>query len=120
MKNIYLTFLSLADAISPPSVTPGTMDFESKKLLEVIYMNYANGTALTVTDAMQQKQVGSPATIHRRIDFLRAEGLVEIAHFGKNKRSKHLKPTQAAQKYFDEVNDALLTALNANQPPAQA
>jgi hypothetical protein len=120
MKNIYLTFLSLADAISAPTVNHGNMDFESKKLLEVIYFNYANGTALTVTDAMNQKQVGSPATIHRRIDVLRAEGLVEIAYLGKNKRSKHLKPTQAAEKYFDDINAALLTALNKTQTPAGA
>jgi len=111
MKKIYLTFLALADAISPAQMTPGTLDFESKKLLEVIYLNYVNGTALTVSDAMQQKPVGSPATIHRRIDFLRAEGLVEIAYLGKNKRSKYLKPTEAADTYFEDINQALLTAL---------
>ena len=109
MRETYLRFLSLAQALDGASVP--TVDETARHLLQLIALRHAQGNALTVTDAMAMSTVASPATIHRKLDALREAGLIDQTFEGKNRRTKYLVPTQAAQNYFDQVGKVMEQAL---------
>ena len=96
-KHIYLRFLNLVHALEGGSTAP-TMDLDAKKLLEVIFVRYANDKPMTVTDAMALSHIASPATIHRKLDQLREMGMIDTEFEGKNRRTKYLVPTQMAHE----------------------
>lgn len=111
MKNqaIYLRFLSLLHAIEGKGELP-QLDLDAKKLLEVIAVQHSHGHPLTVTDAMALSHVASPATIHRKLDLLREIGMIETHFEGSNRRTKYLKPTPQAEKYFTTVGEVMQKA----------
>ncbi|MEY4727413.1 MAG: hypothetical protein RLZ36_2040 [Pseudomonadota bacterium] len=108
MKKTYLRFLSLVHALDNTSVA--SLDETAKHLLQLIVLRYAQGQALTVTEAMAMSTVASPATIHRKLTSLLDAGLVTQVFEGKNRRTKYLTPTAAAETYFAELGDAMAKA----------
>lgn len=84
------------------------VDLTAQKLLEVI-ATCAGFEALTVTEAMGLDEIGSPATLHRKMNDLLAEGLIYHQFEGKNRRTKFLHPTQKALNHFNNLSQALLT-----------
>jgi len=111
-KQIYLNFLNLIHALDGGEHAPH-MDLDAKKLLEVIAVHYAQGSSLTVTDAMAMNSIASPATIHRKLDQLRELGMIDTVFEGKNRRTKFLVPTKAANAYFDRMSGAMQSAVNS-------
>ncbi|BDU55128.1 MULTISPECIES: hypothetical protein [unclassified Limnohabitans] len=109
-KQIYLRFLNLIHALDGGENAPA-MDLDAKKLLEVIAVRHGQEKPLTVTDAMGLNSIASPATIHRKLDQLRELGMIDTVFEGKNRRTKYLVPTQAAQAYFDQVGKVMAQAL---------
>lgn len=111
MKNqhIYLRFLTLLHAIEGQGELP-TLDLDAKKLLEVIAVQHSQGQPLTVSDAMALSHVASPATIHRKLDLLREIGMIETQFEGSNRRTKFLRPTPQAEKYFSTVGEVMQKA----------
>ncbi len=106
---IYLRFLSLLHAIEGKGELPA-LDLDAKKLLEVIAVRNSQGQSLTVSDAMALTHIASPATIHRKLDMLREMGMIESHFEGSNRRTKYLRPTPQAEKYFAAVGDVMLKA----------
>ena len=109
-SQIYLRFLHLTQAISGELPT-SNVDFSALRLLEAIAVAKAQGSPLTVTNAMELNTLASPATLHRKLDALLEAGLVEQEFEGKNRRTKYLVPTQSASKYFEQMGRALVTAI---------
>ncbi len=107
MKNLYLRFLSLANAIDGSATQLSNVDETAKQLLHVIALHHAQGKALTVTDAMAMASIASPATIHRKLDDLRESGLIAQTFEGKNRRTKYLVPTKVADKYFANLSKVM-------------
>ena len=105
-QTIYLRFLALLHAIEGKGEIP-TLDLDAKKLLEVIAVHHTQGNPLTVTDAMALGHVASPATIHRKLDILREIGMIETHFEGSNRRTKYLRPTPQAEKYFSTVGEVM-------------
>jgi DNA-binding MarR family transcriptional regulator len=105
MIKTYLRFLSLVQALDSASVSD--VDETSRHLLQLIVLKHAQGHALTVTDAMAMASVASPATIHRKLDALREAGLITQTFEGKNRRTKYLVPTDAANAYFSKLGQAM-------------
>ena len=114
MKNIYLSFLALVEALQGETGALSSIDLEAKKLLEIIAVKHSEGDPLKVMDAMRLDDIASPATIHRKLTQLAQAGLIDMAHQGTNRRKKFLIPTPAAQKYFDRVGEAMTKAVAAN------
>lgn len=112
MKSTYLRFLAIVDLLNGPKSELYAIDFEAKKLLEVIAVQNEKNERLTVTKAMQLTAIASPATIHRKLDQLREAGLIEVAFEGRNRRSKYLVPTDAANKYFSQIGAVMTTAVS--------
>jgi Fe2+ or Zn2+ uptake regulation protein len=109
-KHIYMRFLNLIHALDGGANAP-QMDLDAKKLLEVVSVRHDLGKPLTVTDAMALQHIASPATIHRKLDQLRELGLIDTVFEGKNRRTKYLVPTPAAQAYFEQVGQVMKQAL---------
>jgi len=83
------------------------VDFEARRLLEIIALRESEGNPMTVTDAMALTDIASPATLHRKLDSLLSAGLVEHHFEGINRRTKYLVPTAIAMNHFDMVGKAL-------------
>jgi DNA-binding MarR family transcriptional regulator len=120
MKHIYLRFLSLAHALRPSLTGKTHLDEMSKRLLEIIAVRFGQGTPMTVTDAMSQLALASPATLHRKLDDLREAGLIEQIFEGQNRRTKYLVPTPTANLYLDKLGQAMCDAVAHAQPAAAA
>jgi DNA-binding MarR family transcriptional regulator len=89
------------------------IDETARYLLNVIAVSYANGKALTVTQAMSLKSVASAATIHRKLDALIEVGLIEQRFEGKNRRTKYLVPTKLAEKHFSSLGNVMSQVLSS-------
>lgn len=107
MKNAYLRFLAIADALTTDSDGALAIDEEAKRLLEVIAVREMNGTRLTVTEAMELGKIASPATIHRKIDILLNAGLIDFAFEGTNRRTKFLVATPKAKQHFESLGKVM-------------
>jgi len=108
--NIYIKFLSLAHAVDRSSMHVSQADETSKQLLGVIATRHSEGKTMSVTEAMALRSIASQATIHRKLDDLREAGLIELVFHGKNRRTKYIVPTDAANKYFSEIGSAIKNA----------
>ncbi len=113
MKNVYLRFLALSNAINGASAQLSTVDQTAKQLLQVIALRHEQGKAMTVTEAMEMASIASPATIHRKLDDLRESGLIEQTFEGKNRRTKYLVPTKVADKYFASLGEMMKQTLTS-------
>jgi len=108
MRNTYLRFLSLAHALEGSTVL--TVDETARHLLQLIALRHAQGNPLTVTEAITMSTVASPATIHRKLDALREADLIVQTFEGKNRRTKYLAPTPAADAYFAKLGEVMSKA----------
>jgi DNA-binding Lrp family transcriptional regulator len=111
MKQIYLRYLVLAEALRKSNLDLSGIDDVGKKLLETIAINSAQGQPLVVTQTMELSEIASPATIHRRIAILLKAGLIEVVKADHNQKIKFLVPTQSSIDYFEKMGTVMATAL---------
>jgi hypothetical protein len=111
MKQIYLRYLVLAEALRKSSIDLSGIDDIGKKLLETIAIRSAQGQPLVVTQTMELSDIASPATIHRRIAVLLNAGLIEVVKAEKNQKIKFLVPTKSSIEYFDKLGKLMASAL---------
>lgn len=102
--SLYLKFLSHVDSFDLK------VDITAQRLLEVISV-CARHEPLNVTEAMQLHELGSQATLHRKLDDLREAGLIFHQYEGKNRRTKFLYPTQKALNHFSKLSAAMMVAI---------
>ena len=103
MKQIYLRYLVLAEALRQSHIDFSGIDETGKKLLETIAIKNAQGRPMVVTETMDLSDIASPATIHRRIEVLKKAGLIQVFQTEKNHKIKYLVPTQASIDYFEKL-----------------
>lgn len=101
----YLKFL---DEASQPVIP---FDKTAQQLLEEVAMTYSEGSKpLTVTNVMEMFHIASPATMHRKMNDLLAFGYITLVYEGENRRTKYLKLTPLAVKYFEKMESIMLRA----------
>jgi DNA-binding PadR family transcriptional regulator len=83
------------------------LDSTCKQILEEIAIGVSNDKLLTVSDVMSFKQLGSPATLHRKLDVLLNAKLVESIFQGNNRRTKYINLTNSGQAYFERLSSAI-------------
>lgn len=113
----YLRFLELSSAVE---ALPG-MDFfdpNHKALFEAILLSWSQGRALTVREAIGRAELGSPATLHKRLVRLRQAELVTVQFIEGDRRSKLLVPTEKGLDYISRFGNQL--AMLGLAPAAQA
>jgi DNA-binding MarR family transcriptional regulator len=106
-RKFYLRFSNLVNAMNKDAGVD--LDSIAMKLLEAITEAHATGAPLKVTDALGL-DIASAATLHKKIDSLKAQGFVHIEHPDDTKRTKFLAPTKQALDHLDALGKALLKA----------
>ena len=81
------------------------LDMACHQLLDLIVIAMHEKRELSVSDALGLQEVGSPATIHKKLQILRDFDLVS-ASFTTDKRTKVLKLTDKARAYYAEIETA--------------
>lgn len=115
LANAYLRFLQLASAVQAlPDGQP--MDANESALLEAVVLRWHAGQAMTVREAIGLDQLGSPATLHKRITRLRAKDLLTSYSEPGDRRAKYLVPTQQALDYFHHLGRTM-TQIQTLQTP---
>ena len=113
-KNYYINFLNLLKALEP-STDEALQDSTCKQILEEIAIGVSNDKLLTVSDVMSFKQLGSPATLHRKLDVLLNAKLVESIFQGNNRRTKYINLTSSGQAYFERLSSAIESVQSIHQ-----
>ena len=112
MKNSYMRFLKIVAALELQQLHKEISPTAIFLLNEIAVKDF-DEQPLTVSQAIDFKSIGSPATLHRKIYELHEAGMIEFRSVGKNRRTKYLHITQAARDYFQIKNDAMLQALES-------
>lgn len=107
MKN-YCEFLRLRNEIGKTYLS-SKLDIACLQLLDLIVIAMYEKKELSVSNALALSEVGSPATIHKKLQLLRDFDLIN-ASFTTDKRTKVLKLTDKAQTYYNEIVKAFHSA----------
>ena len=113
MPNLYLKFLQNIASLEPIQLKHKDLSPTAILLLNEIAVKDFEQYPLNVTQAMEFYELGSPATLHRKINELLNAGMIEFRSVGKNRCTKYLFLTQAARDYFQIKNDAMLKAVQS-------
>jgi len=108
MMNNYCAFLRQKNEIRK-AYLPKKLDWACLQLLDLILIAIQEKKEFSVSNAMLLTEVGSPATIHKKLQILRDFDLV-TASFTTDKRTKFIKPTNKAIAYYDEIARAFCSA----------
>lgn len=105
-KSAYLRFLQLVSAVE---ALPGLEKFDAneKALFDTVVLRWSQGTPLTVREAIHQAELGSPATLHKRLQRLIAKDLLLSEHQGNDRRTKYLMPSQKGLVYIEWLSTQL-------------
>ena len=111
-ENAYLRFLQLAKAIQSLHDAP-LLDANENALLEAIALRWFENKPMTVREAIGISQLGSPATLHKRITRLRNRDLVQTFNQPDDKRAKYLIPTDKSIAMFKDFGKKMNAAISA-------
>jgi len=109
LATAYLRFLQLARSIQALPEGPG-LDANEKALLEAVVVRWHEGSPMTVREAINLTELGSPATLHKRVTRLRQKDLLAAANQEGDRRAKFLIPTPRTLAYFNDLGQSLHTA----------
>ena len=111
-ENAYQRFLQLAKAIQSLPDAP-LSDANENALLEAIALRWFENKPMTVREAIGISQLGSPATLHKRITRLRNRDLVQTFNQPDDKRAKYLIPTDKSIAMFKDFGKKMNAAISA-------
>lgn len=105
----YLRFLQLAKVIQ--ALPDGMeMDANEKALLQAVVLRWYEGQPMTVREAIALDDLGSPATLHKRITRLREKEMLSTLNLECDRRAKFLIPTQRTLDYFSHLGQSMQAA----------
>jgi len=108
--NAYFNFIELVKGLNSVGSLVN-IDPEAKLLLDEIAVHENRNTPLTVSELMALDAIASPATIHRKLNALLEQELVEVQFEGNNRRTKYLVVSSKGNKYFSQLSVAMNKAL---------
>jgi hypothetical protein len=108
----YLRFLQLAKGIQQLPDAP-QLDANEKALLEEVALRWFENSPMTVREAIGLSQLGSPATLHKRITRLRQKDLLMTFNQPEDKRAKYLIPTEKTLAMFGDFGKKMNTVVAA-------
>lgn len=114
LASAYLRFLQLAKVVQ--ALPDGLeMDANESALLHSVVLRWYENRPMTVREAISLDQLGSPATLHKRISRLRDKDMLSTFNQNGDKRAKFLIPTQRTIDYFKNLGQSME---QAQQNPA--
>lgn len=111
-KSAYLRFLQLVSAVE---AMPGLEDFDAneKALFDTLSLAWSKGAPLTVRGAINQENLGSPATLHKRLKRLIAKELICAKFDGNDQRTKYLHLTDKGLVYIEWLSTQMAMTVQA-------
>lgn len=106
----YMRFLQLAKSVQQLPDAP-QLDANEKALLEEIALRWFENRVTTVREAIGLSQLGSPATLHKRITRLRQKDLLKTFNQPEDKRAKYLIPTDKTIAMFGNFGKRMNSAI---------
>ncbi|MFM7012710.1 MAG: hypothetical protein ACKO0Z_25845 [Betaproteobacteria bacterium] len=82
-------------------------DANEKALFDSLCLRWSQGQAMTVRQAISQTNLGSAATLHKRVQRLIAKQLIVATHAGDDKRTKYLAPSEKGLAYIEWLSSKL-------------
>lgn len=105
----YLRFLQLAKVVQ--ALPDGQeMDANELALLESVVLRWYENKPMTVREAIALAELGSPATLHKRITRLREKDMLSTLNLEGDRRAKFLIPTQRTLDYFQHLGQSMQQA----------
>lgn len=105
----YLRFLQLAKVVQ--ALPDGQeMDANEVALLESVVLRWYEGQPMTVREAIGLAELGSPATLHKRITRLREKDMLSTLNQEGDRRAKFLIPTARTLNYFQHLGRSMQLA----------
>jgi DNA-binding MarR family transcriptional regulator len=105
----YLRFLQLAQVVQ--ALPDGLeMDANEKALLQAVVLRWYENEPMTVREAIGLVDLGSPATLHKRITRLRDKDMLNTMNLEGDRRAKFLIPTQRTLDYFSDLGQSMQQA----------
>lgn len=101
MKALYFKFLSSSAEHTLP------VDLTAYRMLQII-ASCSRYEALSVNEVISIQELGSPATLFKKLTKLRHSNLVYTHMKDGDKRSKYLYPTLKARTHFDALSKIML------------
>jgi hypothetical protein len=102
----YLRFLQLARVVQ--ALPDGMeMDANESALLEAVVLRWYENTPMTVREAIGLSELGSPATLHKRITRLRQKEMLNTLNLEGDRRAKFLIPTERTLNYFSHLGQSM-------------
>lgn len=95
----YLNFLKRR-SVGEPSLGIEDFDANQKALFEIAMLNWFQGTPFTVRETIGQSELGSPATLHKRLQRLIAQNMLSSVCMGADRRTKFVMPTAKGLEYL--------------------
>lgn len=106
LAKAYFRFLQLAKAVEAlPDGTP--LDANESALLEAVVLRWHEGHPMTVREAIGLADLGSPATLHKRVTRLRQKEMLDALSEAGDRRAKFLVPSPKALDYFERLGQSL-------------
>lgn len=105
LSTVYFRFLRLSRSLAQSDAQQ--LDANHRVLLETIVLAWYEGKPMTVCEAIALHELGSSATLHKRLATLRQEGYVENFSPDGDRRTKMLTPTEKSLHYFEMLAQAL-------------
>jgi hypothetical protein len=105
----YLRFLQLTRVIQALPDGQG-MDANESALLQSVVLRWYEDQPMTVREAIGLADLGSPATLHKRITRLREKDMLSTLNQEGDRRAKFLIPTQRTLDYFQHLGRSMQQA----------
>lgn len=105
-----MRFLQLAKSVQQLPDAP-QLDANEKALLEEIALRWFENRVMTVREAIGLSQLGSPATLHKRITRLRQKDLLKTFNQPEDNRAKYLIPTDKTIAMFGNFGKRMNSAI---------
>lgn len=104
----YLCFVRLTAQLESKSKIPELDEIE-QNLLNVIALHLSEGRSLLVSDVIYLKQIGSAATLHRRLSKLAKADFIRFRN-DVDGRKKNLELSPKSIDYFSKLDECIAAA----------
>lgn len=108
-SDVYVRFLNLARALEVSEYA--LLDANLKHLFQYVVLRIDNEQTTTVTELIQTKILGSPATIHSRIQRLIQLGYFILMVDSSDARIKHVVLGGKGEEYIESLSQTFTSLL---------
>jgi DNA-binding MarR family transcriptional regulator len=97
--------------VSAVEAMPSIEDFDAneKALFDSLILAWSQGAPLTLRGAINQANLGSPATLHKRLQRLIAKDLIVAEFEDQDRRTKYLRPSEKGLVYIEWLSSQMTT-----------